>query len=312
VMRTDAAEARIVADPGQIEQVVMNLVVNARDAMPEGGRLTIHTANVAVGPEGMDARAGVTLAGSAIEMPDPVPPGRYVALTVRDNGTGMDATTQDRAFEPFFTTKPVGQGTGLGLSTVYGIVKQSGGEIFLTSAPGSGATFTIYLPCAERGAEPGAPDRAATPGAGAAAGAESVAASAAGGETVLLVEDEQMVRDLFRDVLAGAGYAVLEAASGEAALEIASRRDTPIHVMVTDVVMPGMGGGELVARMASARPDMRVIYVSGYTDDVLVRRGVLDSGVPFLQKPCMPDDLVRAVREALRAPDRGPKKSRVQ
>ncbi|MGE5175223.1 MAG: ATP-binding protein, partial [Hyphomicrobiales bacterium] len=282
VVRLDAARPWIHADAGQMEQVVINLVVNARDAMPRGGRLTIRT---------MEAEAGV-------------------ALVVSDTGIGMDEAVRARAFEPFFTTKPVGEGTGLGLSTVYGIVKQSGGEIFLTSAPGSGALFTIYFP--ERG---GAPAVGAEGGAlgtrgegkGARAGDAEEApalARAKGGETVLLVEDERMVRDLFRDVLREAGYVVLEAESGEKALELATSHEGRIHLMVTDVVMPGMGGGELVERMAVARPDTKAIYVSGYTDDVLVRRGVLDSGMPFLQKPCMPDQLTRAVRAALDAPAR--------
>ncbi|HEX7078510.1 MAG TPA: PAS domain-containing protein [Candidatus Eisenbacteria bacterium] len=305
-IQPEATEAWITADPGQIEQVVMNLAVNARDAMPQGGRLTIRTANVTAGPEGFGEWPG----SPGIEPRDPVAAGRYVALMVRDTGTGMDAATQERAFEPFFTTKPVGEGTGLGLSTVYGIVKQSGGEIYLTSAPGSGATFTIYFPCADPavGSGPGgSASSAASTAAGARAGApsgEGADAPAPRGVTVLLVEDEQMVRDLFRDVLVDAGFTVLEAGSGDEALAIAARHGEPIDIMVTDVVMPGMGGGELVQRMASAHPEVHVLYVSGYTDDVLVRRGVLDTGIPFLQKPCMPDELVRGVRAALDAPSR--------
>jgi CheY-like chemotaxis protein len=198
----------------------------------------------------------------------------------------MDAATQARAFEPFFTTKPVGEGTGLGLSTVYGIVKQSGGEVLLTSEPGEGTTFTLCFPATDPPSEPESPRR-------------EVARTERGAETILLVEDEVMVRDLFRDILVEAGYRVLEAPSGVDALDLVARHPEPIHLMVTDVIMPGMGGGELVRRMAEVRPEVKVLYVSGYNDDVLVRRGVIDSGVSFLQKPCMPDELTSLVRSIL-------------
>ena len=257
VVRLDAARPWIHADAGQMEQVVINLVVNARDAMPRGGRLTIRS---------MDAEAGV-------------------ALVVSDTGIGMDEAVRARAFEPFFTTKPVGEGTGLGLSTVYGIVKQSGGDVLLTSAPGEGTTFTLCFP------RTGEPAREARPA--------SIPSLTPGHETILLVEDEPMVRELFRDVLEAAGYRVLEAKNGTEALEVAARSGRPIDLLVTDVVMPGMGGGELVRRMAEVRPETKVLYVSGYTDDVLVRRGVIESGVSFLQKPFMPDELSRVVREIL-------------
>ena len=258
VVRLDAPRPWIHADAGQMEQVVINLVVNARDAMPRGGRLTIRT---------MEAEA----AG--------------VALVVSDTGIGMDEAVRARAFEPFFTTKPVGEGTGLGLSTVYGIVKQSGGDVLLTSAPGEGTTFTLCFP---RTGEPAGEARPAP-----------IPSLTPGHETILLVEDEPMVRELFRDVLEAAGYRVLEAKNGVEALELAARSGRPIDLLVTDVVMPGMGGGELVRRMAEVRPETKVLYVSGYTDDVLVRRGVIDSGASFLQKPFMPDELSRVVREIL-------------
>jgi len=270
VVQAGSERSWIRADAGQIEQVVINLVVNARDAMPAGGKLTIRTFDVA----------------SGVGRPESLRSGSYVALVVSDTGRGMDAATLERAFEPFFTTKAVGEGTGLGLSTVYGIVKQSEGEVFVTSAPGEGATFTLYFPSA---AEP--PVEAARP--------RGVPSLTPGHETILLVEDEAMVRELFRDVLEAAGYRVLEASNGVEALELVSRFREPIDLLVTDVIMPGMGGGELVRRMAEERPTTKVLYVSGYTDDALVRRGVIEAGVSFLQKPCMPDELSRIVREIL-------------
>jgi two-component system cell cycle sensor histidine kinase/response regulator CckA len=279
VVLTDSARPWIRADVGQMEQVVINLVVNAGDAIPREGRIILRT--VDVDQAGMEV-PGIRPEGAL----DPSPHGACVGLVVQDNGSGMDADTQARAFEPFFTTKPVGEGTGLGLSTVYGIVKQSEGEVFLTSAPGAGTTFTLYFPCTEA---PSAaePDRVPVP------------SLVPGNETILLVEDEAMVRELFRDVLEAAGYHVLEAKNGMEALEIVARYREPIALMVTDVVMPGMAGGELVRRMAQVRPEVKVLYVSGYNDDVLVRRGVIDAGVSFLQKPCMPDELSRVVRAIL-------------
>jgi PAS domain S-box-containing protein len=270
VAKPEAERSWIRADAGQVEQVVINLVVNARDAMPGGGRIVIGTRDVASGPG----------------RPESLRTGSYVGLVVSDTGHGMDAAVLERAFEPFFTTKAVGEGTGLGLSTVYGIVKQSEGEVFVTSAPGEGATFTLYFPSAP---EPASDEP----------GANTVPTLTPGHETVLLVEDEPMVRDLFRDVLEASGYRVLEAGNGIEALEVASRFEGGIDLLVTDVIMPGMAGGELVRRMAEVRPATKVLYVSGYTDDALVRRGVIDAGVSFLQKPCMPDELSRVVRQIL-------------
>src|SRR5712671_5702335 len=278
---TQAKRPWIRIDVGQLEQVIINLAVNARDAMHRGGRLTVQTSDVE-SSDGTFSGAERVLSGPE----DPIPGGPCVALAVRDTGCGMDADTKSRAFEPFFTTKAVGEGTGLGLSTVYGIVKQSDGEVFLESAPDAGTTFTLHFPRTEA-PEDAIPDEGI------------VASLMPGHETILLVEDEPMVRELFRDVLLEAGYTVLEAKNGMEALEIASSNADRIHMMVTDVVMPGMAGGELVRRMAVKRPEVKVLYVSGYTDDVLVRRGVIDSGVNFLQKPCMPDDLARVVRGIL-------------
>ena len=278
-VRLDAARPWIRADVGQMEQVVVNLVVNARDAMPRGGRLTIRTLEVA---EGSGPPSGLPAARAA----DVLRNGPCVALLVADTGAGMSPETLARAFEPFFTTKPAGEGTGLGLSTVYGIVKQSGGEVYVDSGEGAGATFTLCFP---RTARP-EPD---------AGRAQAVPSLTPGSGTILLVEDEPMVRELFRDVLETAGYRVLEAKNGIEAMETASRHAGVIDLLVTDVIMPGMSGGELVRRMADVRPDMRVLYVSGYTDDVLVRRGVIEAGASFLQKPCLPDELSRVVRTIL-------------
>jgi PAS domain S-box-containing protein len=261
------------ADPGQIEQVIMNLAVNARDAMPGGGRLSIETREV-----------------DLPEAPDPRGPGRYVMLALSDNGCGMDAETASHVFEPFFTTKSQGTGTGLGLSTSYGIIRQSGGLIRVESAPGRGATFRIYLPIVAGGAKTAAAETEV-----------EVAGAVAnrGTETVLLVEDEEVVRELAREVLEMNGYTVLETRDVEDAQRICSRHGGAIHLMLTDVVMPQMSGRELAERLAPLRPDMRVLYMSGYTDDAIVLRGVLESGTAFLQKPFSPDDLAAKVREVL-------------
>jgi len=269
--RLDPALARIKADPGQLEQVIMNLVVNARDAMPDGGTVIIETANVTYdatddGTEGMAA-------------------GPAVMLTVHDTGVGMDEATRMRVFEPFFTTKAPGQGTGLGLATVYGIVRQSGGTIAVESAPGQGCTFRIRFP---RTAEE-------TAGAGAAAPEPPPR----GSETVLVVEDEGQLRALVRRALADLGYAVLEAANGLEALEIAAEHRGPIHLLLTDVVMPHLSGRELAQRLAASRPDTHVLFISGYTDEAIARHGVLAPGTVFLQKPVTPDRLARAVRAIL-------------
>ncbi len=256
------------ADPGQVEQVLVNLAVNARDAMPDGGRLAIRTANV-------DATDG-----------GDVPAGPYVLIEVTDTGTGMDAPTLARVFEPFFTTKERGKGTGLGLASVYGIVRQSGGHIAVTSTPGVGTSFRIHLPRVD------APvDAAPAP--------RVVSVPAAGTETVLVAEDEQMVRVLIRKVLEQAGYTVLLASGGAEALQLAARHAGPIQMLVTDVVMPGMNGRELARRLLELRPDTKVLFLSGYADDAVERHGVLDPGTAFMQKPFSPGALASRVREVL-------------
>ena len=263
-------------DAGQIEQVLVNLAVNARDAMPKGGNLTIRTADVLVDGKG--------------DPPAPaIPAGRYVLLGVSDSGIGMGDEIREHLFEPFFTTKPRGKGTGLGLATVYGIVRQSGGYIAVDSAPGRGATFRIYLPRVDAPLDPtGRPGR--------------VRAPAVGSETILLTEDEPLVRTLARKVLELARYRVLVAASGAEALALAERHEGPIHLLLTDVVMPEMNGRELAHRLASLRPDARVLYMSGYADEAIAQHGVLDPGTAFLQKPFTPDGLARKVREVLDQP----------
>jgi PAS domain S-box-containing protein len=275
VILPGANVGRIKADPGQIEQVIMNMAVNARDAMPEGGKLTIEAANV-------------DLDGSYAQRDTEAAPGRYVMLAVTDNGSGMDQETQARIFEPFFTTKAQGKGTGLGLATVYGIVKQSGGFIWVYSELGQGTTFKIYLPRVEEIAAAVEPVRARP-------------APHRGSETILVVEDEEALRSLIRTVLEANGYTVLAASGGIEALGICKIQSCAIHLVLTDVVMPQMTGRELVKRMASLRPETKVLYMSGYTDNAMVHHGVLDGGTPFLQKPFTPDALARKVREVLAA-----------
>jgi CheY-like chemotaxis protein len=260
-------------DPGQIEQIILNLTVNARDAMPEGGKLTIETANVEL--DEAYARRHVS-----------VRPGPYVMLAISDTGCGMDAETQANIFEPFFTTKEHGKGTGLGLATVYGIVKQSGGNIWVYSERGKGTTFKIYLPRVE----------------GVAEGSEPVHPRSAilrGSETILLVEDEDMVRSLAREILEAHGYAVSEACDSTGALRICHTHSGSIHLLVTDVVMPGMSGRELAARLGTIHPETKVLYMSGYTDDAVVRHGVLNAGLAFLQKPFTANVFLCKVREVL-------------
>jgi two-component system, cell cycle sensor histidine kinase and response regulator CckA len=262
---------RVKADPGQIEQVLMNLVVNARDAMPNGGALTIETHNVDLD----EAYARDHLH---------VEPGPYVMLSVSDTGVGMDRETQARIFEPFFTTKGPGRGSGLGLSTVFGIITQSQGSIWVYSEVGRGTTFKIYLPRVD-----GASERPPV--------AEHVAG---GSETILLVEDEPQVRAVVRRALERAGYAVLVAQDPDDALRLCDARQ-PIDLLLTDVVMPHMNGRELAERVRARYPATKALFMSGYTDDAILRHGVLDAGVPFLQKPITPTTLARRVREILDA-----------
>jgi len=279
VTALDPRVGSVRADIGQLEQVLMNLAVNARDAMPTGGKLTIETANVVHDPRYARERAAAAVS-------------RFVMLAVSDTGVGMDEATKARIFEPFFTTKEPGKGTGLGLATVYGIVQQAAGFIWVYSEPGRGTTFKIYLPQVDAAAE------------GAAAGA-APADLPRGTETVLVAEDEAAVRAVTRQVLARQGYVVLEAPHGGAALDIAAQHRGPIHLLVTDVVMPGLSGRQLADQLARLRPDTKVLYVSGYTDDAVVRHGVLEAGIAYLQKPFTTDSLARKVREVLDRPARG-------
>jgi two-component system cell cycle sensor histidine kinase/response regulator CckA len=262
----------VLADHGQIEQIIMNLVVNARDAMPRGGRLTLETANVE-----LDQAYAAT-------HPD-AHPGPHVMIAVSDTGSGMDPETLRRIFEPFFTTKERGKGTGLGLSTVYGIVKQSGGNVWVYSEVGHGTTFKIYLPRAE-----------------AAAPASRVAAAglpARAGETVLVVEDQAAVRGLITSVLERGGYTVLAAADPDAAVALATQHDGNLHLLLTDVVLPGTGGRELARRILEVRPGPKVVFMSGYTDDAIVHHGVLEPGTAFIEKPIVADTLLTKMREFL-------------
>jgi len=271
-----AEPALVSADRGQVEQVMMNLVVNARDAMPQGGRLAIETGHAALDEAYCREHEGAR-------------PGPHVMLAVSDTGIGMDAETRSHVFEPFFTTKEPGKGTGLGLATVYGIVKQAGGSIWVYSEPGQGTTFKVYLPRAEEGAGLARP--AAAPG-----------ETPRGTETILLVEDEETLRTLTREVLEALGYTVLEARHGVEALELSEGRQGRIDLLLTDVVMPHMSGRELAERLLASRPETRALFISGYTDDAAVRHRLVESPLAFLQKPFTADALARKVRGVLDAP----------
>ena len=264
---------KVKADPAQLEQVIMNLVVNARDAMPHGGQLLVETAN---------AELDSSYAAEHL----PVKPGPYVMLAVSDTGVGMDSETIAHIFEPFFTTKESGRGTGLGLSTVYGIVKQSGGYIWVDSEPGKGSTFKVYLPRADEPIEQEAPQ-------------QRPSAEHRASEVVLLVEDEEAVRDLVRTILAGQGYEVIVAIDPQHAEEIAKKFPGEIHLLLTDMVMPGTSGRELAERVLEIRPNIRVLYMSGYTENVMTSGGMLERGLAFLQKPFSPALLNQKIREIL-------------
>jgi CheY-like chemotaxis protein len=262
------------ADAGQLEQVIMNLVVNAKDAMPEGGRLTLQSSDVTVRHNLTQHRF--------------IQPGRYAVISVSDTGHGMDRETRSRMFEPFFTTKEKGKGTGLGLSTVYGIVKQSNGYVFAQSDVGAGTTFYVYLPRVEDAAEQLSP-------------AKIQSNDTDGSETVLLVEDEECVRELVRITLLARGYKVLEAADGEAGLRVAQSFKGDIDILITDVVMPGLGGRELAKRLLALRPGISLLFLSGYTEDAVISEIAPGPSVAFLQKPFTLQNLAKKVREILRA-----------
>jgi len=279
VTRLTPGVAPLEADPGQLGQVIVNLAINARDAMPQGGKLVIDTANTTLDAAFVRGHAGAVS-------------GAYVRLSVSDTGTGMDEETRSHLFEPFFTTKEVGKGTGLGLATVYGIVKQSNGYIWVDTEAGRGTTFHICLPQSERVPEPTGPG-------------DRPVELAGGAETILLVEDEEAVRTLSHRVLAALGYTLIVAASGPDALRAVERHDGPIHLLLTDVVMPEMSGRALTRRLAASRSGLKVLYISGYSEEAIARHGVLDPGTAFLQKPFTPDALAWRVREVLGAPAAG-------
>jgi signal transduction histidine kinase/CheY-like chemotaxis protein len=269
----DQSLGQVKADPGQIEQLIMNLAINARDAMPAGGKLIIETGGVRLDEEYASRHTCVR-------------PGDYVMLAFSDNGSGMDVSTQAHIFEPFFTTKEAGKGTGLGLSTVYGIVKQSGGHVWVYSEVGQGTSFKIYLPRVDLVVPKTDPH-------------DDAVGLPPGRETILLVEDEEMIRAISREMLEMLGYRVLEAATGAAALSLSEEFRGEIDLLLTDVVMPGMSGSQLAERLVINRPSMKVLYTSGYTDEAIVQHGVLEEGTAFLQKPFSVESLARKVRSAL-------------
>ncbi len=274
VMMLDPNLDSLRADRGQMEQVIINLAVNARDAMAHSGRLTITTSNVQHSGKSQDLR-------TALE------PGAYVVLSVKDTGSGIDSGTLAHIFEPFFTTKQQGKGTGLGLSTVYGIVNQSGGGIGVETSPATGTTFHIYIPRHEGAARPLRlvhSNRRITP---------------IGAETVLLVEDDEDVGIVLRRILTRLGYHVITARDGQEAIDLLTKHDRPIHLLLTDIVMPKMSGGELLRELARTRPNVKVLYVSGHTQEYSVRELDIDPEAAFLQKPFSPDLLARRVREVL-------------
>jgi signal transduction histidine kinase len=275
ITRLDSDLGAVKADPGQMHQVLLNLVVNARDAMPEGGEAVIETAAVTLSKSYADEHPGVE-------------PGSYVRLSVSDSGTGIDEETQGRLFEPFFTTKEQGKGTGLGLSTVYGIVRQSGGHISVDSQLGKGSTFKILLPWVEKEmVEPLPTEKDAIP------------ESSPGTEKVLLVEDDESVRELASEILQMNGYEVIEACHGVEALAIFEAQEKPVDMLVTDLIMPQMGGRDLAKQLVPKNPGLKVLFLSGYTDSAVVRQGLLEPGSFFLQKPFTPAELAYKVRQAL-------------
>ena len=270
------ALGRLRADQGQIEQVILNLAVNARDAMPQGGKLIIETANA-------------VLDDTTVRHMPTAQPGEYVMLSVSDTGIGMDPQTRAKIFEPFFTTKEAGKGTGLGLATIYDVVKLSEGHIWVYSEVGKGSVFKIYFPRVEAGAQ-------------AASAAIRRPASRSATETILVVEDDDSLREVTRDLLVQSGYRVLVASNGEQALEVIQQHRAPIHLLLADVVMPGMSGAALAADLTHSHPEMHVLYMSGYTDETIVRNGVLDAGILLLEKPFTREGLIDKVRDALGQP----------
>jgi CheY-like chemotaxis protein len=272
-IRLSADLGRVRADQTQVEQVILNLAVNARDAMPNGGKLLIETANIEL-DEGYSRRH------------PPLAAGRYAMLAVTDSGIGMDAETQAHIFEPFFTTKEQGKGTGLGLATVYGVVKQCGGYIWVYSEKNHGTTFKIYLPRVDGPVE-------------GSRGADATAETPKGRETILLAEDEDAVREIAREFLQLSGYTVLEAPDGASALALAEKHDGPIDLLVTDIIMPGMTGRELAQRLAEKRPEVKIVFMSGYTEYATSRQGSVAENETLLTKPFTRVTLARTVRDAL-------------